>query len=172
MSQIQADMAVRQDLAARGITETTGVFGNHKVQLGKGSSIRLDKIKSASVPFAGFRTATKIARGKAGLANSANEVLNTLHSRTGTLDAGKLLGSLKAMQTQLGRLNKLGQLTQAQKDDGMWTFTAAVQGLSNRELSAVYQSFTSAEMDLLQTALQHEPKGSDARKAAVQLFDL
>jgi len=172
MSQIQADMAVRGDLAARGITETTGVFGNHKVQLGKGSSIRLDKIKSASVPFAGFRTATKIARGKAGLANSANEVLNSLHSRTGTLDAGKLLGSLKAMQTQLGRLGKLGQLTQAQKNDGMWTFTAAVQGLSNRELSAVYQSFTSAEMDLLQTALQHEPKGSDARKAAVQLFDL
>lgn len=172
MSQIQADMAVREELAARGITETTGVFGNHKVQLGKGSSIRLDKIKSASVPFAGFRTATKVARGKAGLQNSAAEVLKTLHSRTGTLDAGKLLGSLKAMQTQLGRLDKLGQLTPAQKNDGMWTFTAAVQGLSNRELSAVYQSFTSAEMDLLQTALQHEPKGSDARKAAVQLFDL
>ena len=172
MSQIQADTAVREELAARGITETTGVFGNHKVQLGKGSSIRLDKIKSADVPFAGFRTATKIARGKAGLANSATDVLKTLHSRTGALDAGRLLGSLKAMQTQLGRLGKLGQLTQAQKNDGMWTFTAAVQSLSNRELSAVYQSFTSAEMDLLQTALQHEPKGSDARKAAVQLFDL
>lgn len=172
MSQIQADNAVREELASRGITEKTGVFGNHQVQLGNGASIRLDTIKSARIPFQGFTTATKIARGQEGLQNKAAEVLKTLYTRTDTLDAGKLLGELKAMQNYQVRLGKLGQLTKAQKNDGMWTFTAAVESLSNRELSAVYQSFTSAEMDVLQTALQCEPKGSDARKAAAQLFDL
>ncbi|MBP3730676.1 MAG: DUF3626 domain-containing protein, partial [Mailhella sp.] len=173
---IQWNATVQQDLASRGITESTGVYGQHKVQLGKGSPIRLDEIKSASVPYAGFSKATKIERGKAGIASSAESALKNLCSRTGTLDVKDLLGHLKAMQTQTDRLSTLGQLTQAQKQDTMWTFTAAVQSLSNRELSAAYQSFLTAEMDLLQTALQHEgqtnPQASDARRAAAQLFDL
>ncbi|MBP3729991.1 MAG: hypothetical protein J6I40_00800, partial [Mailhella sp.] len=175
-SGIQWDATVQQDLASRGITESTGVYGQHKVKLGKSSPIRLDEIKSAGIPFAGFKKATKVARGKAGIANSAESALKTLYSRTGTLDAKSLLGTLKAMQTQTDRLAKLGQLTQAQKQDTMWTFTSAVQSLSNRELSAAYQSFLSGEMDLLQTALMREghinPRASDARRAAAQLFDL
>jgi hypothetical protein len=43
--------------------------------------------------------------------------------------------------------------------------------MSNEELAAVYQSFTSAEADLLQTALQSEGS-ADARAAASDLFDL
>mgnify|MGYP002625253529 CR=1 FL=1 len=176
MSKIQADQVVRQELSDRGITESTGVFGEHKVQIGKNSPIRLDKIKSASIPFAGFRTATKIARGKEGVQTSADNVLKSLASRSGTLDAAKLLGELKGLDRQVARLDKLGQLKDAQKEDGSWMFTAAVQKLSNRELSAVYQSFTTAEMDLLKTALMREgqinPEAQDARKAAVKLFDL
>ncbi|MBO6003015.1 MAG: DUF3626 domain-containing protein, partial [Mailhella sp.] len=91
-------------------------------------------------------------------------------------DAKGLLGALKAMQVHTDRLLKLEQITEEQKKDSEWAFAAAVQNLSNRELAAVYQSFTSAEMDLLQTALQHEGrssgKASDARRAAAQLFDL
>ncbi|MBR5734205.1 MAG: hypothetical protein IKX79_01515, partial [Desulfovibrionaceae bacterium] len=176
MPRIIPDAAVQSELASRGITESTGVFGEHKVQLGSGPAIRLDEIQSAKIPYAGFKTATKIERGKEGLKSCAEDALKTLFTRTGTLDAKGLLGALKAMQTHADRLDKLGQLTQAQKQDTMWTFAAAVESLSNRELSAVYQSFTSAEMDLLQTALMHEgqtnPKARDARRAAAQLFDL
>ncbi|MCR4667306.1 MAG: DUF3626 domain-containing protein [Desulfovibrio sp.] len=176
MSQIKADSIIRKELASRGITESTGVFGNHTVQIGRGSPIRLDEIKSANIPFAGFTTATQIARGTEGLQKNAADALQTLHSRTGSLDAKGLLGALKAMQLQTDRLDKLDQLSEEQKMDTMWTFSATVQSLSNRELSAVYQTFCSAEMDLLQTALQHEgqtnPKAGDARATAAQLFDL
>ena len=55
-------------------------------------------------------------------------------------------------------------------------FTKAVEALSNEELAAVFQKFTSAEMDLLQTALLREgsvnPKAKDARMAAARLFNL
>ncbi|MBQ9406684.1 MAG: DUF3626 domain-containing protein [Desulfovibrio sp.] len=179
MSQeIQQDYIQSQrQLAERGITESTGVFGNHRVQFSGGAPIRLDKIKSASIPFAGFRTVTKIARGREGIQKCAGDVLQTLATRSGTLDAAKLLGHLKALQRQTDRLDKLGQIVEAQRADKSWTFSSAVQSLSNSELSAVYQSFTTAEMDLLQTALLHEgrsykAKAVDARKAAAQLFDL
>ena len=64
---IQADPAIQQ-LAQRGITEKTGIFGEHRVQIGTGSPIRLDKIKANSIPIQGFRTATKVARGHEGIA--------------------------------------------------------------------------------------------------------
>ena len=57
-SRIHADPVLQQQLAQRGITEKTGIFGQHKVQLGTASPIRLDSIKGNSVPFQGFRTAT------------------------------------------------------------------------------------------------------------------
>jgi len=175
MTKIIPDAAVQQELALRGIDASTGVYGDHKVQIGTGPAIRLDEIATVNLPYPGFKTAVKTG-GKAGLRVSADAALATLHSRTGTLDAKGLLGALKVMQTQTAKLDAQGKLTQAQKEDSSWTFTAAVQSLSNRELSAVYQTFTSAEMDLLQTALMHEGQtnraASDARKAAAQLFDL
>lgn len=174
-SRIQAAPTIQQQLASRGITEKTGVFGQHKVQLGTGSPIRLDKIKGNSVPYQGFRTATKIARGHEGLEKSSSNTLNIL-AAPGTLDARKLLAALKTNGNFMERLDKLGQLTEAQKGNSLWSFAPAVEKLSNTELAAVYQNFTSAEMDLLQTALRHEglnnPKANDARHAASQLFDL
>ncbi|MBQ3893111.1 MAG: DUF3626 domain-containing protein [Mailhella sp.] len=80
------------------------------------------------------------------------------------------------MQTHTARLDELGELEPGQKQDSMWTFASEVESLSNSELSAVFQTFTSAEMDLLQTALMHEGQTNrnavDARRAAAQLFDL
>ncbi|MBO6002728.1 MAG: hypothetical protein J6P53_04445, partial [Mailhella sp.] len=80
------------------------------------------------------------------------------------------------MQTHTSRLDELGELEPDQKRDSMWTFASEVESLSNSELSAAFQTFTSAEMDLLQTALMHEgqnnPNAVDARRAAAQLFDL
>ena len=175
MPRIQADPTVQQQLESRGVTEKTGVFGEHKVQLGTSDPIRLDTIKANKVPFQGFTSATKVVRGKAGLRDSAQQALATL-SRPGTLDARSLLSTLKTMQDYLTRLDKLGELTPAQKDDTLWAFAAAVEGMSNTELAAVYQSFNTGEMDLLQTALMREgqinAKAGDARSAASMLFDL
>ena len=173
--QIHPDLVVQQELATRGIDSSVGVFGDHQVQIGKASPIRLDEIKSAAVPSAGFWKATQIQNGKDGVRLTAAEAVGVL-LKPGALDAERLLGLLKACQTHLGRLTALGQLTQAQKDDGTWIFTQAVRNLSNADLAAAYQMFSSAEMDLLQTALQREgeinPAARDARKAAEQLFDL
>ncbi len=174
---IQPDLVVAQELQSRGIDESVGVFGSHCVQIGKGNPIRLDTIKSASVPYAGFKTATKVARGFAGVHKTAEDALKTLSSAK-TLDAGKLLGILKAQQTHLERLDKLGQLDSAQKQDadGLWMFTKAVENLSNEELSRIFQKFNTPEMDLLQTALLREGQtnkaAGDARMAASRLFNL
>ncbi len=64
---IHWDAAVRQDLASRGIDQSTGIYGEHKVQLGTGSPICLDEIKSAPVPYAGFNRVKKVERGKEGI---------------------------------------------------------------------------------------------------------
>ena len=175
MPRIQADPTVQQQLEARGITEKTGVFGHHKVQLGKSDPIRLDSIKANKVPFQGFTAATKIVRGQAGLTASAQDTLKIL-SRPGQLDAKALLAALKTSQSYMTRLDKLGQLTPQQKENTLWAFAPAVENMSNAELAAVYQSFNSGEMDLLQTALLREgqinAKAADARSSASLLFDL
>ena len=174
---INPDIVTQQELQSRGVDSSVGVFGSHHVQIGKGSPIRLDVIKSANVPFAGFRTVTQIQRGKAGIEQTASDALKTLAS-SGSLDAGKLLGLLKAQQTHLDRLAKLNQLDPAQKQDadGLWMFTKAVESLSNEDLASIFQKFTSSEMDLLQTALMREgqinPAAKDARIAASRLFNV
>lgn len=173
--QINPDQVAMQELAARGVDASVGVFGSHYVQIGKASPIRLDQIKSADVPFAWFKTATQVRRGREGVLQTAEDAIKVL-LKPGALDAGKLLGLLKAGQTHLGRLAALGELSPAQKQDSTWVFTRAVQNLSNAELATVYQAFSSAEMDLLQTALQREGEvnrdARDARMAAERLFDL
>ncbi|WP_297218947.1 DUF3626 domain-containing protein [uncultured Desulfovibrio sp.] len=174
-SRIHADPVLQQQLAQRGITEKTGIFGQHKVQLGTASPIRLDSIKGNSVPFQGFRTATKVARGHDGLMASSRDVLQAL-TAPGDLRADKLLAALKTTAEYRTLLDRLGQLSDAQKENSLWHFAPAVEALSNTELATVYQLFTSAEMDLLQAALRREgsinARAKDARAAAAQLFDL
>lgn len=172
---IQADQVVMQELAARGVDSSVGVFGDHHVMIGKGTPIRLDEIKSAKVPSMGFGRARQIANGHEGVRQTAEAALKVL-TKAGALDAGSLLGLLKAGQTHRDRLAKLGQLSNVQLQDSTWMFTQAVQNLSNSELAKVYQMFCSAEMDLLQTSLQREgevnPRAKDARMAAERLFDM
>ena len=175
MPRIQPDQILHQQLESRGVTEKNGVFGEHKVQLGTSSPIRLDSIKANKVPFQGFTTATKIVRGKAGLTQTAQNALQVL-KEPGKLNAKALLGCLKTAQDFMTRLDKLGQLTPQQKENTLWAFAPAVENLSNAELAAVYQAFTTADMDLLQSALMREgqvnAKAKDARNAASLLFDL
>ena len=101
-SGIQWDATVQQELAMRGVDQSTGVYGEHKVKIGKGSPIRLDEIKSVNAPYAGFKTAQVVARGRAGVQQAAGDVLKTL-AKPGTLDAKSLLGTLKAQQTLYGK---------------------------------------------------------------------
>ena len=175
MPRIQPDQILHNQLASRGVTEKTGVFGEHKVQLGKGEPIRLDSIKANKVPFQGFTAATKVVRGKEGLTKTANDTLQVL-KEPGTLNAKSLLGCLKTAQDFMTRLDKLGQLSPQQKESTLWAFAPAVENLSNAELTAVYHASTSGDMDLLQSALMREgqinAKAGDARSAASLLFDL
>ncbi len=174
---IQPDQFVAQELESRGVDSSVGVYGSHHVQIGKGTPVRIDQIKSASLPFAGFKTATQVRRGLAGVEQTSRDVLKTL-AAPGRLDAGKLLGLLKAGQTHVDRLARLNALDQKKlaDSDGLWMFTKAVENLSNEDLASIFQKFTSAEMDLLQTALMHEgqssSKAGDARMAAARLFNL
>lgn len=175
MSPIKVDTVTQKQLESRGITEKTGVFGEHTVQLGTSEPIRLDSIKANKVPFQGFTTATKVARGQAGITASAQDTLSVL-ARPGQLDAKALMASLKTAQDYITRLDKLGHLTPQQKENALWAFAPVVENMSNAELAAVYQSFNTGEMDLLQTALLREgqinDKAEDARNAASLLFDL
>lgn len=176
MSPIKVDTVVQQQLEARGITEKTGVFGEHKVQLGQGEPILLDRIKANKIPHQGFKTATKVARGKDGVTTSVNDALHALCRPGGKLDAKALLSALKTTQEYMNRLDRLGQLTPEQKENALWAFAPSVENLSNAELAAVYQAFTSGEMDVLQTALMREGRvnaqAKDARSIASALFDL
>ena len=176
MDPIKVDTVVQQQLESRGISEKTGVFGEHQVQLGQSAPIRLDSIKANKIPFQGFSTATKVARGKEGITVSANNALHILTRPDGKLDAKALISTLKTIQEYMTRLDKLGLLTPEQRESSLWGFAHAVENLSNTELAAVYQAFTSGEMDVLQTALLREghvnAEAKDARAVASSLFDL
>jgi hypothetical protein len=171
---LHVDQVLSKELQSRGIDSTTGVYGDHKLQIGNGKPIALDKIASNPVPREGFGTVSQIQRGKAGLETSAKDTLKSLASQK--FDAKGILGSLMAAKTHLGRMDRLGQLTEEQKANTMWLFTKAVESLSNEELARVYQTFSSREMDLMQSALARESQinsnALDAAFASEALFDL
>ena len=173
---ITVDKVLANELKSRGIDSSTGVYGDHKLQIGNGEPIALDKIPSNSVPGEGWSQATKIARGTAGLKTMAEDTLKALTNPSGKFDAKSLLGALMAGKTQIGRMASLGQLTPEQRENTMWIFTRAIEKLSNTDLATIYQTFTSKEMDLLQSALQREmhinKDAADAGFAADALFDL
>gem|GEM_PF-468659 len=173
---LHVDQVLSQQLQNQGIDSTVGVYGDHKLQIGNGKPIALDKIQANSVPREGFRRTEQIRRGKVGLETSANDTMKALTNPTGKFDAKAILGSIMAAKIHLGRMEKLGQLQGVPQDSTMWIFSNAVENLSNEDLARVYQTFTSKQMDLLQAALGREvqinSKADDAAFAAEALFDL
>ncbi|MCL2029660.1 MAG: DUF3626 domain-containing protein, partial [Deltaproteobacteria bacterium] len=180
---IKANPEVQRQLLKRGVDEKVGVFGDHQVRLGQGEPIRLDAIRAAKIPFAGFRRASQVASGKRGIDQCGNNALRALGRPGGKLDAGALLGHLKALGIHCQRLDALGKLNEQTNGTGpknsplernLRAFAPLVEKLSNNELSAIYQSFMSMEMDLLLTALKYEGEagGDDAWAAAMALFDV
>ena len=168
---------IQQNQYIQKTSTAVGKLGNHSIKLADGPEINLKSIKSAKVPFAGFKKATKIQRADVGIQTSGNFALKTLTRPSGKLNVQDLLSSLKAMQIHLERELSLGVINKAQIDDRiMAIFAPAVEKLSNSELASVYQSFTSGEMSLLQEGLTREisnnPRNKDAKSIASNLFDL
>lgn len=75
---IQPDQFVAQELESRGVDSSVGVYGSHHVQIGKGTPVRIDQIKSASLPYAGIKTATQVRRGLAGVEQTSRDVRRRL----------------------------------------------------------------------------------------------
>lgn len=159
-----------------GVSPSVGKLGLHTVQIGTNPPVRLDDIKGNKIPFAGFRTATKVASAKTGARENAALVLNSLASPDGKLDVKALLNASKSMQTHLDRLGVLGEIQGNMDDAVLAAFAPEVESLSNTELLNTYQQFLSPEMSLLKRALQNEisanPNNADAMAAAANLFSL
>ncbi|MFR2383964.1 MAG: hypothetical protein ACLS73_05065 [Bilophila wadsworthia] len=66
MSQLHGINGAQQPQAT-GISPSVGKLGLHSVQLGTNPPVRLDAIKGNKIPFAGFRTATKVVNAKTGV---------------------------------------------------------------------------------------------------------
>lgn len=159
-----------------GLSPSVGKLGPHSVQIGTNPPVRLDDIKGNKIPFAGFRTATKVASAKTGARENAALVLRSLASPDGKLDAKALLNASKSMQAHLDRLGTLGEIRGNMDDAVLAAFAPEVESLSNTELLNAYQQFLSPEMSLLKRALQNEisanPRNADAMAAAANLFSL
>ena len=109
MSQLHGINGAQQPQAT-GISPSVGKLGLHSVQLGTNPPVRLDAIKGNKIPFAGFRTATKVVNAKTGARENAALALRSLASPDGKLDAKALLNATKSMQTHLNRLGTLGEI--------------------------------------------------------------
>lgn len=162
---------------AGGLSDVSaGKLGKHSVTIGDSPAIRLDSIKANKIPFAGFRTATKVASAAEGVAKNSSAVVGALTRQNGKLDAQALMSGLKTMQVHLDRQVKLGQLQSGRMDAAaLAAFAPEVQKLGNNGLAAVYQSFASGEMALLKDGLlaaSANPKAKDARAAFANLCNL
>lgn len=175
MSQLHGINGAQQPQAA-GISPSVGRLGPHSVQIGTNPPVRLDNIKGNKMPFAGFRTATKVASAKTGARENAALVLRSLASPGGKLDAKGLLNAAKSMQAHLDRLGTLREIRGSMDDAVLAAFAPEVESLSNTELLSAYQQFLSPEMGLLKRALQTEaranPHNTDVMAAAANLFSL
>ncbi len=69
---IQTDVYVHQ-LASPDVQEKTGRYCGHTVRLGTGNAISLASLKATHAPYAGFRTAVRIERGKQGTQDACQE---------------------------------------------------------------------------------------------------
>ena len=97
MSQLHGINGAQQPQAT-GISPSVGKLGLHSVQLGTNPPVRLDAIKGNKIPFAGFRTATKVVNAKTGARENAALALRSLASPDGKLDAKALLNAAKSIE--------------------------------------------------------------------------
>lgn len=175
MSQLHGVNGAQQPQATE-TSASVGRIGPHSVRIGTNPPIRLDAIKGNKIPFAGFRTATKVVSAKTGARENAALVLRSLASPDGGLDAKGLLNAAKSLQTHLDRLGTLGEIRGAMDDAVLAAFAPEVESLSNTELLDAYRQFFSPEMGVLKRALQAEidanPHNADALAASANLFSL
>lgn len=176
MSPLRNVGGVPQPAQGTGISASVGRLGPHSVQIGTNPPVRLDQIRGNDVPFAGFRTATRVASAKTGARQNAASALRALGTTGGAFDVAGILGSCKALQTHLDRLQRHGEIHGNMDDAAMAAFAPEVESLSNTELANVYQRLLSPETALLRRALQTEirqnPHNADALSASASLYTL
>ena len=136
MSQLHGINGAQQPQAT-GISPSVGKLGLHSVQLGTNPPVRLDAIKGNKIPFAGFRTATKVVNAKTGARENAALALRSLASPDGKLDAKALLNAAKSMQTHLNRLGTLGEIRGTMDDAVIAAFAPEVEYGTPQRLPAV-----------------------------------
>lgn len=173
---MKIDQIAANRMAAQGINEFTGTYGEHKVKPSGGSPIKLNKIKTNSIPFQGFRSATKVTRAIEGITRSSSELLSVL-SKSGKLEMKNLLSTLKTVHYFMGRMGDYGQISHKDtKTLVAGALAASVQQMSNAKLAAAFQSLSSADMTLLSIAIDRElelnPNASDLRFMQEHLVSL
>jgi len=85
-------------------TPSVGKMEGHTVTLSGQPPVRLDKIKGNSLPFQGFKTATKIDRAGQGMQTSLAASLAAMTRPGVNLNPKALLGGMKSFQTSLDRM--------------------------------------------------------------------
>ena len=166
---IKACAVLTQEPTNCGVEEKSGVFGNMSVKLGQGLPINHARLKTPVLPYPGFSKVSKPEKHK-------SNILRLLLSRGKKLKAKQLLGAIKAKQDGLKHLNDPLASAKAQQADNMWFSSADLEQLSNDDLVSLGQTFTSAEMEVVQTALTRDEldtqNDSDVSKTAARLLEL
>ena len=176
----RVDQAMQAAIPSRGqaASPTVGTFGDHTITLAGQTPVRLDRIKGRSVPFQGFRQATKIANADRGIRDNVRSVLTNLMRPNGMLRPGNVLNGLKTMQTHLERAFQLqGRGTGVDMDSLLTAHASKVaKSAKNTVIAAVYQTLQSPETALLKEALgaevRNNPGNLDAKAALSNLFVL
>lgn len=88
---------------------SVGTMGEHTVTLGNHAPLRLDKIQGNSLPFQGFRTATRIQSAEKGMQNNATATLRAMTRPGGTLNPKDLLGGTQSLSNQPEQFHPVGE---------------------------------------------------------------
>lgn len=171
----------QQVLTQQNVTNTDATKQNEGVgkivQVNKPPVVSLKEIQSNKVPFAGFRTATKVERGTLGAVQNGRTAIAAMGKADGKMDIKGLLGSLKTVQIHLDRLEELGTIERCDMDDVACSFLAVgVEELSNKELLATYQNTLSKDFsdlkDTLISELRKNPQNTDAKGYLCNIMNL
>ncbi|MCR5536679.1 MAG: DUF3626 domain-containing protein [Succinivibrio sp.] len=174
------------DTAAQ--AKDVGVFKDHKLTI-NGISVKLNNISPISLLSPGWFASNKekISLAKVNLNFSYVKVFDNLINKNNKLEVKKLLKALKAVDVSRADLQKLEKINlrnvgnigigghNSQLDFNLEIEASLIERLSNEQLSAIFQTFNSAEMEFLQDCLQQEGENRnsrDSRSAASHLFDI
>ena len=155
-----------------------GTFSHHKLSI-NGSSVNLNKIKAFKTETAGFFASTKVKLKtvKGNIDQTYNNLFAQLVNSQGKqLQVKDLLKTIKTIDASYKDMKKLttgskAEVAQKLENDALKNEATRITNLSNRELSDLYQTLTSSEMEFIRDCLSKE-QNDDTKYAANLLFDI